>query len=90
MRGTARSPEREHRPKSARSSGISFKRELQELANSRLKLSSRRMVARRPSRLELRFRTAARPLRAGLKIGQAARRASVRRVKPARSLGEGR
>jgi len=60
------------------------------LPNYRLKLSSRRMVARRPSRLALRFRTAARRLRAVLKIGQPARRAGGRRVKPARSLGEER
>ena len=58
--------------------------------NSRVKLPSRRMVARRPSRLALRFRTAARHLQAVMNIGQAARRAGSRRVKPARSLREGR
>jgi len=59
-------------------------------ANFRVKLPSRRMVARRPSRLALRFRTAARRPQAVMKIGQAARRAAARRVKPARALREGR
>jgi len=48
------------------------------------------MVARRPSRLALRFRTAARRPQTVMNIGQAARRAAARRVKPARSLREGR
>ena len=47
-------------------------------------------VCRRPSRLALRFRTAARRPQAVMNIGQAARRATARRVKPARSLREGR
>jgi len=38
------------------------------------------MLARRPSRLVQRFRTAARRSQAGIKIGQAARRAAVRFV----------
>jgi len=48
------------------------------------------MVARRPSRLALRFRSAARRPQAVMNIGQATRRAAARRVKPARSLREGR
>jgi len=48
------------------------------------------MVARRPSRLALRFRTAARRPLAVMNIGQAARRAAARRGKPARSLGKER
>jgi len=48
------------------------------------------MLARRPSRLALRFRTAARRMNAVMNIGQAARRAAARGVKPARSLREGR
>ena len=48
------------------------------------------MFARRPSRLALWVRTAARRPQAVMNIGQAARRAAARRVKPARSLREGR
>jgi len=48
------------------------------------------MLARRPSRLEQRVRTAARRPQAVINIGQAARRAAARRVEPARSLREGR
>jgi len=48
------------------------------------------MVARRPSRLVQRFRAAARRSQAASVFGQAARRAAARRVKPARSLREGR
>jgi hypothetical protein len=57
-------------------------------SNSCQKLTSRRLFARRPSRLVQRFRTAARRLRTVLKIGQAARRTAARREKPARSLGK--
>ena len=61
-----------------------------ERPNSSLELSSRRMVARRPSRLVLRFRAAARRPQAVMNIGQPARRVAARRVKPARSSAKER
>jgi len=59
-------------------------------ANSCQELTSRRMVARRPSRLAQRFRAAARRPQTVNYIGQAARRAAGRRVKPARSSAKER
>ena len=79
------SPERSHRGFS-RQDGLA----LGAAPNYRVKLPSRRMVVRRPSRLARRFRTAARRLQAVMNIGQPPRRLSRRRAKPARSLREGR